>query len=423
VYLTTTSGGTPFGAKYILGVPSCVSGTSAAKSYLQVVDDSANILTATQWTAGTASGSGTTNAANAMDTSNDEKTTFENADTAYIAINTNDSYGVANTSSKAIVVACTNNAKVGGNSGGFYTVSDTAAFKQISVSQGTANTALDTVCTVSANSTVLGTKSIKFLGTMTSIVLSQSSSGNYDSSTKGVIKYTLKDSAGNSLPQASDPSLTSATATKVTNALSALSTDINAYGAMATSTQYSYGKLEFNCLDYGDTSISVYSVNDLGAVITSNVVAVHCGGDAWTYTASLDKAAYKTGDIATLTITIKDYNGGLAGSDVTLDAGFSSALGGMTAVVAPVTTDAASDLNGTWTYQYAVGQSTGAFTGAVKVAVPSTAPQYGKSATLQYTIASSDGGVSNADVLKAIVSLIASINKQIAALQKALLKR
>ena len=32
-------------------------------------------------------------------------------------------------------------------------------------------------------------------------------------------------------------------------------------------------------------------------------------------------------------------------------------------------------------------------------------------------------GVSNADVLKAIVSLIASINKQIAALQKALLKK
>jgi hypothetical protein len=35
----------------------------------------------------------------------------------------------------------------------------------------------------------------------------------------------------------------------------------------------------------------------------------------------------------------------------------------------------------------------------------------------------SGGAVSNADVLKAIVSLIASINKQIAALQKALLKK
>jgi hypothetical protein len=38
-------------------------------------------------------------------------------------------------------------------------------------------------------------------------------------------------------------------------------------------------------------------------------------------------------------------------------------------------------------------------------------------------IASSSTAISLADVLKAIVSLIASINKQIAALQKALLKK
>jgi hypothetical protein len=42
--------------------------------------------------------------------------------------------------------------------------------------------------------------------------------------------------------------------------------------------------------------------------------------------------------------------------------------------------------------------------------------------TVQYKVAGA-AGVSNADVLKAIVSLIASINKQIAALQKALLRR
>jgi hypothetical protein len=41
--------------------------------------------------------------------------------------------------------------------------------------------------------------------------------------------------------------------------------------------------------------------------------------------------------------------------------------------------------------------------------------------TVAYSVAS--GEVSNADILKAIVSLIATINKQIAALQKALLKK
>jgi hypothetical protein len=45
------------------------------------------------------------------------------------------------------------------------------------------------------------------------------------------------------------------------------------------------------------------------------------------------------------------------------------------------------------------------------------------SATTGYTISPAVAGTSNADVLKAIVSLIASINKQIAALQKALLKK
>jgi hypothetical protein len=44
-------------------------------------------------------------------------------------------------------------------------------------------------------------------------------------------------------------------------------------------------------------------------------------------------------------------------------------------------------------------------------------------ATVAYKVTTGSTGVSNADVLKAIVSLIASINKQIAALQKALLKR
>jgi hypothetical protein len=44
-----------------------------------------------------------------------------------------------------------------------------------------------------------------------------------------------------------------------------------------------------------------------------------------------------------------------------------------------------------------------------------------KSATSSYKV--TDGAVSNAEVLKSIVALIASINKQIAALQKLILRR
>jgi hypothetical protein len=43
--------------------------------------------------------------------------------------------------------------------------------------------------------------------------------------------------------------------------------------------------------------------------------------------------------------------------------------------------------------------------------------------TVPYSIKSSSSVVSNAEVLKSIVALIASINKQIQALQKLILKR
>jgi len=155
----------------------------------------------------------------------------------------------------------------------------------------------------------------------------------------------------------------------------------------------------------------------------SNTLTVHCGGAIDTYTATLDKTSYKPGDIATLTITAKDANGGAVLYGATPGAGFSVALPGMTAVTTPATSDTASDpLAGVWNYTYTVNQdATGSYAGAVKIVVASTSSQYNKPATLQYTVATS--GVSNADVLSAIVKLIASINKQIAALQKALLKK
>ena len=60
---------------------------------------------------------------------------------------------------------------------------------------------------------------------------------------------------------------------------------------------------------------------------------------------------------------------------------------------------------------------------AAVVSVPDVNGVNGKNQTASYKVAASSSAVSNADVLKAIVSLIASINKQIAALQKALLRR
>jgi hypothetical protein len=97
--------------------------------------------------------------------------------------------------------------------------------------------------------------------------------------------------------------------------------------------------------------------------------------------------------------------------------------GQMTAVSTPTTVDTFSDAPGAKVYKFTVGTTEGAY--QMIVDLPkwnASGSGNGASQTVGYTIAGA-GGVSNADVLKAIVSLIASINKQIATLQRALLRR
>ena len=82
---------------------------------------------------------------------------------------------------------------------------------------------------------------------------------------------------------------------------------------------------------------------------------------------------------------------------------------------------------GVKTYQFIVGSTEGDFSmvvdapyvRAVNLAIGGAQGKI----TLSYSIKSSSSTVTNADVLKSIVALIASINKQIQALQKLILKR
>ena len=91
----------------------------------------------------------------------------------------------------------------------------------------------------------------------------------------------------------------------------------------------------------------------------------------------------------------------------------------MTFVTAPTTADKFSSAAGVKTYKLSVGTTEGAFVGTFKIAgATDTAAK-----TVQYAVKSSTATVSNADVLKSIVALIASINKQIQALQKLILAR
>jgi hypothetical protein len=143
-------------------------------------------------------------------------------------------------------------------------------------------------------------------------------------------------------------------------------------------------------------------------------------------TASFDKASYAPGTIATLTLSFKDAKGNLANA---YDAVETITITGAPSVAAvtpivPATTTA-SGLTGNVVLQFVVGTTTGDF---VAVIVPSDTLKTASGATqanlsVAYKVATTGTTVTNEQVLASIVSLIASINKQIVALQKLILQR
>jgi len=128
-----------------------------------------------------------------------------------------------------------------------------------------------------------------------------------------------------------------------------------------------------------------------------------------------------------LTNTFKDLKGNLTNHNLSNVSASTKAItytGAPTAVVAAAvdTTDRAgqgTDADGTKTFQFVMGTTEGSYVAIVDA--PSVDAADGAKQTVAYTIAS--GSTSLNDVLKGIVSLIASINKQIAALAKLVTKK
>jgi hypothetical protein len=182
----------------------------------------------------------------------------------------------------------------------------------------------------------------------------------------------------------------------------------------------------WNCTAVGGAvPIRFSTPNGTGGFIYSDTLTAVCAGDPATYTASFDKASYVPGDIATLTITAKDSKGALTNDAATLGTAstYEIAIAGsnLTAVAAP--TNADTFTNGVKTIKYIVGSTTGSYQLSLNLPKWNTTTYNQSALTVAYKIATATTATTNEDVLKAIVSLIASINKQIAALQKALLRR
>jgi hypothetical protein len=286
-----------------------------------------------------------------------------------------------------------------------------------------------TVATVELayNGVVVATKSFTFQGYADSIVVTDVTVGSLGTDAlsgtgKGYFRYQVKDSAGNALYSRAIANDTTANAV---TSISSITTGISVAGTTSSTGGKSPAVTEaspasYACVDVGATKINVQYIDPNN--ITKTVKAsfnILCSDVLDTWTASMDKASYSPGEIATLTISGKDENGLAVGSLQAIGT-VTYSFGGLgLPVTAPTPTDTFASGAGIKTYQFPVGTTEGSFVGTFQIAgdTDTTAK------TLQYKVASTSTAVSMADVLKAIVSLIASINKQIAALQKALLKK
>jgi len=369
----------------------------------------------------------------------------DNGKVACIRVALADSYGLALGSTGSLQASATGGSlvEVGGAAADAYTASlsfdsDTynTAGSWISVLQPVSNTAGSTVVSLTYQGVVLGTKTINWNGIAATIELdtansvsifnaSGSSAGTVPAgSLKGIV-YKIRDAAGNIVTFAAQPTIADATggmiAAQLETAAGASTEQVvqSISAGKGTSTMYIANS---SVTGAGTYKLSI--TNSAGTVIKSPVYNATVVGSVSTFVASWDKASYTPGEIATLTIKGLDSAGRTAADGTPLGTGTvisvnTDGFGHLTSSCETTPATSSVYLGGQKTCKFAVKNTPGSYSFSVKVA--SSTSQAETTGTLAVVAATT--AVSNADVLKSIVALIASINKQIQELQKLILKR
>jgi hypothetical protein len=362
----------------------------------------------------------TNNGVDLANTASGSISTIDNGTQARVNFTLNDAYGVP-LPTGAVIVTSTGGGYVsfsGAPTGS--TDVQTASSGYYTVKQSVSNTPQNVTTTVSYNGTVVATRSFNFLGNVAKIVASNPrvvGISDTTPATTAAAAFTLRyyDAAG--------VELFPSDATTATTLVSGLAGQVVSAATISTAgvsgdANHPYAVGAVTGITAGTASLQMQYVNATdGTIIKSNTWTQSVAGDAYAYTAAFDKATYTPGSVATLTITFTDKKGNLANhlANKITDAADTITIAGApgTVVTAPASTDVAgggTDAAGTKTYQFTVTQADGSYQAIV------SAPKVDLPVTVAYTVAS--GGTTLNDVLKGIVSLIASINKQIAALAK-----
>ena len=357
-----------------------------------------------------------------------------------------DGYGANLSSSGALIVTATNSAKVAWGTAGATPVAGTTSTaittgsgtaSTVRVSQATAGVPITTTVTVTWNGTTVCSKTVSIAGTVAAITVPAAniavqdlgaSTGNAKwfagEARNGTFYVVATDSVGNRLATPStlgayavDGATLGTTVTDVTvpslatktSSSDVLSASVGTHACAATAGTQKGVVLKFTLAN--------------GTVIKSAPFDLSCADAPASYTASFDKAKYISGEIATLTVSFKDSKGNNA-NNVDATGASTISIPGMTLVSATGAADVVAGAGGVIKYTYIVGQTAGNYAGVVDFTAGTlTLAQYAKVQNPSYSISTGGDTTTNADVLKSIVALIASINKQIQALQKLILKR
>jgi hypothetical protein len=378
-----------------------------------------------------------------------------NGESWYVDYDLNDAYN-KNLDSGNIVVTATNGALVNiGTTGGSNPVAGTSSTdveytngssQTVRISQGTADAPVTTTVTITYNGTTVCTKTVTIAGKVAKIVVSnvgtqklsgQSTDNTYQwtyqtlgtGKTGGSLFAVLAtDSAGN-LVATDGIGTFSADAATLTTTVQAISVNHQSSSVSSSSLdRYAYGSWTCGAVA-GEANVKIkFTTTASGESVSSDAFKARCAGDAYTYALSFDKATYTQGEIATATVKFLDSKG-FAANSITAPGANTWVLPYMTGVTIGTLASGASaaavtKADGTSSYIFTIGSTetattAGTYTGVVEW----TALAAGTKQTPTYKIVTGGDTTTNADVLKSIVALIASINKQIQALQKLILKR
>ena len=305
------------------------------------------------------------------------------------------------------------------------TTNKTTYFK---VEQATADKGWAGTITLKLDGVVVSTKSAKIFGAPATIEVSGLDIRQQGAAESQGGDYVIKDAAGNALETAITgfDTFTAAQQTVISSSSTNSRTPSQTLASNLAGT--TKGQFAYACAASGPGAVAkgvrLKYTNSLLVSIYSPTFDITCGGAAYTYTASLDKASYVPGDIATLTVSAKDAYGNPVFDGDTLGTsslGVNIAGSNMTAVNAATYAD--TFLAGKKEYKFTVGSTEGSYNMVVDLTEFNSASKPQAAIAVPYSVKGSTATVSNADVLKSIVALIASINKQIQALQKLILKR